>query len=103
MKRILFVCTGNICRSPMAEGLFRHVIRGRKGFDVLSAGVGAVDGMPPSENAVRAMRALGIDISHQRSHALSPDLVAKADYIFGMTHSHVDAITLLYPHAAEKT
>ena len=103
MKRILFVCTGNICRSPMAEGLFRHVIRGRKGFDVLSAGVGAVDGMAPSENAVRAMRSLGIDISEQRSRALSPELVAKADFIFGMTHSHVDAITLLYPHAAEKT
>ncbi len=103
MKRILFVCTGNICRSPMAEGLFRNAVRGRKAFEALSAGVGAIDGMPPSENAVRAMRELGIDITHQRSHSLSPELIAKADYIFGMTHSHVDAISLLYPHAAEKT
>jgi len=87
----------------MAEGLFRHAVRGRRGFEVLSAGVGAIDGQAPSDHAVRALAELGIDISHQRSRPLSGELVAKADYIFGMTHSHVDAITLLYPHAAEKT
>jgi RpiB/LacA/LacB family sugar-phosphate isomerase len=103
MKTILFVCTGNICRSPMAEGLFRHAIRGRNEFRVLSAGVGAVDGLPPSEYAVRALRELGIDISKQRSRMLTAELVNQADFIFGMTHSHVDAITLLYPQAAEKT
>jgi glycine hydroxymethyltransferase len=103
MKTILFVCTGNICRSPMAEGLFRHATKGRHEFRVLSAGVGAVDGLPPSEYAVRALRELGIDISKQRSRMLTADVVNEADYIFGMTHSHVDAITLLYPQAAEKT
>jgi glycine hydroxymethyltransferase len=103
MKTVLFVCTGNICRSPMAEGLFRHATKGRNEFRVLSAGVGAVDGLPPSEYAVRALRELGIDISRQRSRMLTADLVNEADYIFGMTHSHVDAITLLYPQAAEKT
>src|SRR5437667_112794 len=103
MKTILFVCTGNICRSPMAEGLFRHVVKGRNDFRVLSAGVGAVDGLPPSEHAVRALRELGIDISKQRSRMLTADLIQQADYIFGMTHSHVDAITMLYPQATEKT
>ena len=103
MKTILFVCTGNICRSPMAEGLFRHAVKARGDFEVLSAGVGAMAGHPPSEHAVRALRELGIDISHQRSRMLSADLVQRADYIFGMTHSHVDAIMLMYPHAAEKT
>src|SRR5678815_5499597 len=103
MKTILFVCTGNICRSPMAEGLFRHIVKGRSDFRVLSAGVGAVDGLPPSEFAVRALKELGIDIAKQRSRMLTADVVNQADYIFGMTHSHVDAITLLYPHAAEKT
>jgi glycine hydroxymethyltransferase len=102
MKTVLFVCTGNICRSPMAEGLFRHATKGRSDFRVLSAGVGAVDGLPPSEFAVRALRELGIDISKQRSRMLTAELVNQADYIFGMTHSHVDAITLLYPQAAEK-
>jgi RpiB/LacA/LacB family sugar-phosphate isomerase len=103
MKTILFVCTGNVCRSPMAEGLFRHATKGRGDYEVFSAGVGAIDGLPPSENAVRALRELGIDISQQRSRMLTADLVRRADYIFGMTHSHVDAIMLLYPQAAEKT
>jgi glycine hydroxymethyltransferase len=103
MKRVLFVCTGNICRSPMAEGLFRHITRGRKGYEALSAGVGAIDGQAPSEYSVRALAELGIDIAHQRSRPLSADLVARADYIFGMTHNHVDNIILLYPQAAEKT
>src|SRR5580765_6650695 len=103
MKTILFVCTGNICRSPMAEGLFRTAVKGRHDFRVLSAGVGAVDGLPPSEYAVHALRELGIDISRQRSRMLTADLVQQADFIFGMTHSHVDAITLLYPQASEKT
>jgi RpiB/LacA/LacB family sugar-phosphate isomerase len=103
MKTVLFVCTGNICRSPMAEGLFRHAVRGRNAYRVTSAGVGAVEGLPPSAHAVRALRELGIDIAAQRSQALSAERVQEADYIFGMTHGHVDAILLLYPQAAEKT
>ncbi|HUR46153.1 MAG TPA: ribose 5-phosphate isomerase B [Candidatus Saccharimonadales bacterium] len=103
MKTILFVCTGNICRSPMAEGLFRHATKGRNEFRVISAGVGAVEGLPPSEYATKALRELGIDISRQRSRMLSGEIVNQADYIFGMTHSHVDAITMLYPQASEKT
>src|SRR5688572_6685099 len=97
MKTILFVCTGNICRSPMAEGLFRHATRGRGDFRVTSAGVGAVEGLPPSEHAVYALLELGIDISKQRSRMLTPELVDEADYIFGMTHSHVDTILILFP------
>lgn len=103
MKTILFVCTGNICRSPMAEGLFRHAVAGRGAFRVLSAGIGAIDGQPPSLHAVEAMRELGIDISRQRSRMLTASLVREADFIFGMTHNHVDSVSLLYPAAAEKT
>jgi RpiB/LacA/LacB family sugar-phosphate isomerase len=87
----------------MAEGLFRHATRGRADFHVLSAGVGAVEGQPPSLHAIRALKELGVDISQQRSRMLTPDLVEQSDYIFGMTHSHVDSITLLFPQAAEKT
>jgi glycine hydroxymethyltransferase len=87
----------------MAEGLFRHATKGRNEFKVISAGVGAVEGLPPSEYAVKALRELGLDISRQRSRMLTADVVNQADYIFGMTHSHVDAITMLYPQAAEKT
>jgi len=101
MKTALFVCTGNICRSPMAQGLFARATGGA--FRVLSAGLGAVDGLPPSEHAVRAMREIGIDISQYRSRQLTAELVNEADYIFGMTRGHVESILLLYPQAAEKT
>lgn len=103
MKTILFVCTGNVCRSPMAEGLFRHMVQGRGEYRVLSAGLGAVEGQPPSAHAIQAMKELGIDISGQRSRMLTAELVEEADYIFGMTHGHVESILLLYPQAAEKT
>ncbi len=103
MKTILFLCTGNICRSPMAEGLFRHAVQGRGDYRVWSAGLGAVDGHPPSAHAVQAMNDLGIDISRQRSRMLTADMVREADFIFGMTHGHVDTVMLLYPQAAEKT
>src|SRR3984885_6075914 len=103
MKTVLFVCTGNICRSPMAEGIFRHIMKGRRDIQVMSAGIGAMEGQAPSPYAVQAVRELGIDISKQRSRQLTADLVQEADYIFGMTHSHVDTVLLLYPSAAEKT
>jgi RpiB/LacA/LacB family sugar-phosphate isomerase len=103
MKTILFLCTGNVCRSPMAEGLFRHAVKGRGDFRILSAGLGAMDGQPPTPHSVSAMRELGLDISSQRSRALTAEMVRAADYIFGMTHSHVDTVALLYPQMAEKT
>jgi len=103
MKTILFICTGNVCRSPMAEGIFRQAVQGRGNYRVISAGLGAMEGQAPSAHAVEAVRELGIDISRQRSRMLTPQLVAQADYIFGMTHSHVDTVMLLYPQAAEKT
>jgi RpiB/LacA/LacB family sugar-phosphate isomerase len=103
MKTILFLCTGNVCRSPMAEGLFRHAVRGRGEFRILSAGLGALDGQPPSPHSVQAMKEIGMDISGQRSRALTAELVRSADLILGMTHGHVDTVQLLYPQAAEKT
>ncbi len=87
----------------MAEGLFRHAVKGRGEFQILSAGLGAVDGDLPTHHSVQAMREIGIDISSQRSRALTADLVKQADLILGMTHSHTDTVALLYPKAAEKT
>jgi RpiB/LacA/LacB family sugar-phosphate isomerase len=87
----------------MAEGIFRHAVQGRGSYRVLSAGLGAMEGQPPSAHAVDAVKELDIDIASQRSRMLTPELVAQADYIFGMTHSHVDTVMLLYPQAAEKT
>jgi len=87
----------------MAEGLFRHAVRGRGEFRILSAGIGAVDGQPPTPHSVQAMKELGIDISTQRSRALTTEMVRSADLILGMTHSHTDTVMLLYPSVAEKT
>jgi len=87
----------------MAEGIFRHAVKTRGNFKVLSAGLGALNGQLPSPYAVEAVYELGIDISRQQSRMLTPELVQHADYIFGMTHSHVETICLLYPPAAEKT
>src|SRR6478672_7413069 len=102
MKTVLFVCTGNVCRSPMAEGIFRHATLGKGDFRVISAGLGAMEGQPPSHYAVQAVKELGVDISRQRSRMLSPQMVDEADLILGMTHSHLDTVMMLYPHAAER-
>jgi len=87
----------------MAEALFRRAAGNGDGFRAMSAGLGAIDGQPPTPHSVTAMRELGIDISSQRSRALTGELVRQADYIFGMTHAHVDTVSLLYPSAADKT
>jgi len=87
----------------MAEGLFRHAVKGRGEFRIVSAGIGAIDGDLPTHHSVQAMREIGIDISGQRSHALTSELIRSADLILGMTHSHTDTVALLYPKAAEKT
>jgi RpiB/LacA/LacB family sugar-phosphate isomerase len=87
----------------MAEGLFRRAVKDRGNFRVMSAGLGAVEGQPPSPYAVRAVKELGIDITTQRSRMLTRDMVEEADYIFGMTHNHVDTVVVLHPAAAEKT
>ncbi len=102
MKNILFVCTGNICRSPMAEGLFRHLVADRSDVQVASAGVNASYGQPPSTYAVEALADLGIDISDQRSQPLTGKLVEEADLIFTMTRGHLDALEAYFPEAADK-
>jgi len=103
MKTLLFVCTGNLCRSPMAEGLCRDAAAKLGKYRAISAGVGAINGLPPTHHSVRAVKELGIDISQQRSQMLTAELVREADLILGMTESHVEAIFSLYPEAEEKT
>jgi len=103
VKNVLFVCTGNICRSPIAEGLFRRLIGNRKDIEVGSAGVHAVRGQPPSLYAVQVCESDGVDISGLRSQPLTADLVDRATHIFAMTGAHLETIHLLFPHGAEKT
>lgn len=102
MKSILFVCTGNTCRSPMAEGLFRNLLRNRKDFLVHSAGVGAFDGGFASADAIAAMNEEGIDIAQHRSQSVSKQLVREATYIFAMTADHIASLQSRFPEAKGK-
>lgn len=88
----------------MAEGLLRD-LAGKEGFElsVASAGLGAMENMPPSTNSVLAMREEGIDISHQRSQMLTPPMVEEFTHIFGMGEGHIDTIRAYFPEAQEKT
>src|ERR1700724_2017905 len=103
LKNILFVCTGNVCRSPMAEGLFRHMVANRPDIRVRSAGVSTIPGQPPSPHAVDVLADLRNDISKLRSFPLSEELVAGASCIIAMTRSHMETIHYIFPEAAEKT
>ena len=103
MKSVLFVCTGNICRSPIAEGLFRSLIGNRADIEVQSAGVHAVRGQPPSLYAVQVCADEGADISDLRSQPLTAALVDRATHIFAMTGAHLDSIQAVFPHGAEKS
>lgn len=101
---VLFICTGNICRSPMAEGLFRHSVqKNSSAFVIKSAGVGAQNGLSPSENSVQAMSDINIDITDQRSQMVTAELVKEANIIIGMTQGHVDMVNLMFPEVTEKT
>jgi protein-tyrosine-phosphatase len=103
--RILVVCTGNVCRSPMAEGILRDLLE-KEGLgavtEVRSAGTWAVAGSPASENAVTAMADLGIDIEEHRSTPLSRALVHGADLILTMEPGHLEEIVVHVPEARAK-
>lgn len=88
--RILFVCTGNTCRSPMAEGIFRDMLisEGRENIMCQSAGIAALDGELPSVNAVLALKETGIDISRHKSRRITSDELDRWDVYFVMSKTH---------------
>ena len=105
MRTILFVCTGNLCRSPMAEGFLKRrlTLEGRDGeFRVRSAGTWAVDSAPASSHAVQVMAERGVDISDHRTHDLAPEDVEAADLILTMTTGHAQAISQSWPAQRRK-
>ncbi len=81
----------------------RHLLRGDQDYRIMSAGVSAGYGQSPSENAVRALREMGVNISGIRSQPVTENLVHEADYIFVMTHGHQLTLSSYYPEARSKT
>jgi protein-tyrosine phosphatase len=92
--RLLFVCTGNTCRSPLAEAIARRAIaeRGWHHVEVRSAGAATVDGLPASGGSLRVAREAGLDLGGHRSTRLDEALVSGADLILTMSRSHLDAV-----------
>jgi tRNA threonylcarbamoyl adenosine modification protein (Sua5/YciO/YrdC/YwlC family) len=109
---VLFVCTGNTCRSPMAEGLFRHLLAGKlrsapealedRGVIVMSAGIAAMLGGRAAGEAINVLAPMGIDLTAHESQPLTDQLVRYADVILAMTRSHRQAILAEWPSATER-
>lgn len=99
---ILAVCTGNTCRSPLAEYLLRHYLRTQPGWTVASAGVMAGSGQSISEGSLAVLAERDIDASTHRSRPLTREMVDEADYVLVMTDGHRDRIVSEWPELAEK-
>ncbi|HJV45245.1 MAG TPA: low molecular weight protein arginine phosphatase [Bacillota bacterium] len=101
---ILFVCTGNTCRSPMAEGMMRQLaaLHGLE-MEVKSAGVFAMVGAPASSHTDTILRNRGIDDFFHSSQTVTPELIEWSDLILTMTTSHKDILLSYFPAAIPKT
>ncbi len=103
VQKVLLVCSGNTCRSPMAAALLREIWRrADPGWElqVDSAGTGAFPGLPAAGNAVAAMQARGIDLSGHRSQTVVG--LEGYDLVLGMTRAHRDALRTRFPAHADR-
>ncbi len=103
MTNILFVCTGNTCRSPMAEGIFR-VKAEKAGLEArcLSRGVSVMYEAPASEKAVEAAKKYGADIGGCLSRQITPEILEESDRVYCMTESHAELLKSVFPQYAGK-
>ena len=101
---VLFVCTGNTCRSPMAEGILKGILQ-QRGYDahaqVESAGIAALPGRPASPYAIAVAAEDDVDISSHRSRQLDAEVVTQADLVLAMTPEHVSFVQSLAPDRTE--
>jgi protein-tyrosine phosphatase len=99
---LLFVCTGNVCRSPMAEFCLRTELGPRSPWRVWSAGVLAMHGVAASAEAALVLREHGVDLSEHRSRPLTPELVDEARLIVVMTRVHREQVLAVRPGVGDK-
>jgi len=99
---LLFVCSGNICRSPMAAEQMRRRIAVQEltGWFVDSAGTLGTDNSPASPEAIEAMREVGVDLGRHRSQGVRIEHVQWADFVIGMTHAHMMELASMFPRDA---
>ena len=104
-KRILFVCTGNTCRSIMAQGLMEWLLRraGVESVNVASAGVFAISGVSPTRETQGVLREIGVECSAHRAQPVTEELVRDADLIFVMEPFQSDEVLRRFPEAKGKT
>ena len=104
MKTILFVCTGNTCRSPMAEVLCNKMLSeaGVTDIKALSAGLAVAEGVPASQNAICAVGELSTDLSAHVSRQVTREMIADCDAVYAMTGSHAAMLKKAFPEFAEK-
>ena len=97
MNNLLFVCEANICRSPMAEGLFGHYLG--QSVKVQSAGMHALVGRPAAESAQVLMKEKGIDISEHRAKQVTDSMIFSSDLILVMENDQKRKIEFIFPHS----
>lgn len=97
LERVLMVCVGNICRSPMAEALLRARLAGRPGASVESAGIAALIGRPADSTAQELMRERGLDIAAHRARQLTSDMATRFELILVMEEGHRREVEALAP------
>jgi protein-tyrosine-phosphatase len=102
LKHVLFVCTGNTCRSPMAEGLFRKALDGRSDYHVSSAGVAATKGAPTNPETVALLKKHGVTLENFGSRQVSDAMLVAATHVFAMTHSHLQTLEARFPKHSDK-